>query len=53
MVTDLNTARQKAIMRNVNVGVVLTLRPTRYQYVIEDQPNSVSTSNTINPSPPP
>lgn len=54
VVTDLNTARQKAIMRNVNVGVVfMTLSNTRYQYVIEDQPNSVSTSNTINPSPPP
>jgi type II secretory pathway pseudopilin PulG len=51
VVTDLNTARQKAIMRNVNVGVVfMTLTPTRYQYVIEDQPNSVS---TLNPSPPP
>jgi type II secretory pathway pseudopilin PulG len=51
VVTDLNTARQKAIMKNVNVGVVfMTLSATQYQYVIEDLPNSVS---TLNPSPPP
>jgi len=55
VVTDLNTARQKAIMRNVNVGVVfMTLSPTRYQWVIEDQPNSVSTLNASPlPTPPP
>jgi prepilin-type N-terminal cleavage/methylation domain-containing protein len=50
VVSELNTARTKAIMRNVNVGVAfVTLSATQFQYVIEDQPNSLSTV----PSPPP
>lgn len=37
--TELQTARTKAIMKNVNWGVLfVTLSPTTYQYVIEDDP---------------
>jgi len=51
VVGEINAARTKAIMRNVNVGVVfMTLNSTQYRYVIEDLPNSVSTRAA---SPPP
>jgi prepilin-type N-terminal cleavage/methylation domain-containing protein len=37
--TELQTARTKAIMKNVNWGVLfVTLSPTTYRYVVEDDP---------------
>ena len=39
---EIQTARNKAIMKNVNFGVVfVALSPTTYQYVIEDDQNPV------------
>ena len=46
--TELQTARTKAIMKNVNWGVLfVTLSPTTYQYVIEDDPANPAT-RTLN-----
>lgn len=37
--TEIQTARTKAIMKNVNWGVLfVTLSPTTYRYIIEDDP---------------
>jgi prepilin-type N-terminal cleavage/methylation domain-containing protein len=36
--SEMNTARTKAIMKNVNLGVVfLVVNPTQFRYVIEDR----------------
>jgi prepilin-type N-terminal cleavage/methylation domain-containing protein len=46
--TEMQTARTKAIMKNVNWGVLfVTLSPTTYRYVIEDDPASPAT-RTLN-----
>jgi len=45
---EIQTARTKAIMKNVNWGVLfVTLGPTSYRYVIEDDPANPST-RTLN-----
>ena len=45
---EIQTARTKAIMKNVNWGVLfVTLSPTTYQYVIEDDPANPAT-RTLN-----
>lgn len=45
---ELQTARTKAIMKNVNWGVLfVTLSPTTYQYVLEDDPANPAT-RTLN-----
>jgi prepilin-type N-terminal cleavage/methylation domain-containing protein len=45
---ELQTARTKAIMKNVNWGVLfVTLGPTSYRYVIEDDPANPAT-RTLN-----
>jgi prepilin-type N-terminal cleavage/methylation domain-containing protein len=46
--SEIQTARTKAIMKNVNWGVLfVTLSPTTYQVVIEDDPASPAT-RTLN-----
>ena len=45
--TEIQTARTKAIMKNVNWGVLfVTLSPTTYRYVIEDDPANPSVRTT-------
>jgi prepilin-type N-terminal cleavage/methylation domain-containing protein len=45
---EIQTARTKAIMKNVNWGVLfVTLSPTTYRYVIEDDPASPA-NRTLN-----
>jgi len=49
---EIQTARTKAIMKNVNWGVLfVTLSPTTYRYVIEDDPASpaMRTLNIMGP----
>jgi prepilin-type N-terminal cleavage/methylation domain-containing protein len=49
VLSEINTARTKAVMRNVNVGVLfVTLNSTDFRYVIEDRPCAVAAA-----SPPP
>jgi prepilin-type N-terminal cleavage/methylation domain-containing protein len=48
LATEIQTARTKAIMKNVNWGVLfVTLSPTSYRYVIEDDPANPAT-RTLN-----
>ena len=45
---EIQAARTKAIMKNVNWGVIfVTLSPTTYRYIIEDDPANPST-RTLN-----
>src|SRR5437773_8670367 len=46
--TEIQTARTKAIMKNVNWGVLfVTLSPTTYRYIVEDDPANPAT-RTLN-----
>ena len=50
--TEIQTARTKAIMKNVNWGVLfVTLSPTTYRYVIEDDPANpaIRSTNILGP----
>src|SRR6185503_21390151 len=49
---EIQAARTKAIMRNVNWGVLfVTLSPTTYQYIVEDDPANpaMRTLNLLGP----
>jgi Tfp pilus assembly protein FimT len=50
VVGELTAARGKAIMKNVNYGVIFViLSPTTYRYAVEENPNSIAAA-TVRPT---